>query len=136
VSYADFYTYRLKDEQLDALQNLLLLLLLPSSDGRRIRISSVVTAGVDGIYWRSRKSGDARSFDCKPLRPLRSCRRRCCSVRSPALQYIHLGGNGLGWQWGWRRGIYISTTSSRASAIVVDRNILRRRCYGPETSAV
>jgi hypothetical protein len=29
MSYADFYTYRLKDEQLDALQNLLLLLLPP-----------------------------------------------------------------------------------------------------------
>jgi hypothetical protein len=32
-------------------------------------------------------------------------------------------------------GIYNSTTSSWASAKVPDRNILRRRCYGPETSA-
>lgn len=52
MSYADFYTYRLKDEQLDALRNLVVVLLLPSSDGRRIQISGVVTAGVDGTYWK------------------------------------------------------------------------------------
>jgi hypothetical protein len=44
---------------------------------------------------------------------------------------IQLGGNGDG------SGVSTSaTTSSRALAIVVDRNILRRRCYGPETSAL
>jgi|HubBroStandDraft_3_1064219.scaffolds.fasta_scaffold1523939_1 hypothetical protein len=46
MSYINFYTYKLKDEQLDALyiRNLIVFLLLLSSDGRHIRISGDYTA--------------------------------------------------------------------------------------------
>ena len=151
MSYINFYTYKLRNEQLDALyiRNLIVFLLLLSSDGRRIRISGdytadqltkqrtngVVTAGVEGIYSIVERAV-TRAHSTMSLYNL----HKAVDDNAAASGHWHCSIYTFNWvAMGWagnedRGGVSTATTTSLSPAIVAGRNMLRRRCYGPETS--
>jgi hypothetical protein len=152
MSYINFYTYKLRNEQLDALyiRNLIVFLLLLSSDGRRIRISGdytadqltkqrtngVVTAGVEGIYSIVERAV-TRAHSTMSLYNL----HKAVDDNAAASGHRHCSIYTFNWvAMGWagnedRGGVSTAATTSLSPAIVAGRNMLRRRCYGPETSA-
>ena len=152
MSYINFYTYRLKmsNSTLYAFEtSSSSSYFLPPSAGKfklavtilltpltKQRTSGVVTAGVEGAY-----STVERAVMCAHLTISLYNLHEAVHDDAAAPGHRHCSIYTFNWvAMGWagnedRGGVSTVTTTSLSPAIVAGRNMLRRRCYGPETSA-